>query len=447
MKERGFTRIGFILAAAGSAVGLGNIWKFPYVTGEYGGGAFVLIYLATLALVGLPLLLAEMTTGSLAKKEPVSAYEDLAPAGKKLWRFAGLKLFTGFLILTFYTVVIGWIFYYLFISLTHLPATPQEAQDLFMGMLKGDAATQIFFHAIAMLLIGTIVYKGIKSGIERINLVLMPALIGLLLFLLFYAMGLDSFGEATAFMFAPDFSKLSGEAVMVAVGQAFFSLSIGMAVLMTYGAFVDKKTRLPGAALTVGVMDTAIALVAGVVIFAFLFHLGMEPAQSVGMAFISLPTAFYQFGAAGHLLAVIFFLALAFAGITSAISILEPSVAHLNQRYNISRAKATWGAVLLAYLLGLLVLLSNLKGFEWLSLGERNLFDWLDFLTAAVFLPLGGLAMAIFVGFVTDRERYFQRLHEHGLSRSAFNLWIAALRYMVPLGVVGAIAAKVLGLI
>ncbi len=406
-----------------------------------------MIYLATLALVGLPLLLAEMTTGSLAKKEPVSAYEDLAPAGKKLWRFAGLKLFTGFLILTFYTVVIGWIFYYLFISLTHLPATPQEAQDLFMGMLKGDAATQIFFHAIAMLLIGTIVYKGIKSGIERINLVLMPALIGLLLFLLFYAMGLDSFGEATAFMFAPDFSKLSGEAVMVAVGQAFFSLSIGMAVLMTYGAFVDKKTRLPGAALTVGVMDTAIALVAGVVIFAFLFHLGMEPAQSVGMAFISLPTAFYQFGAAGHLLAVIFFLALAFAGITSAISILEPSVAHLNQRYNISRAKATWGAVLLAYLLGLLVLLSNLKGFEWLSLGERNLFDWLDFLTAAVFLPLGGLAMAIFVGFVTDRERYFQRLHEHGLSRSAFNLWIAALRYMVPLGVVGAIAAKVLGLI
>ncbi|MGE4294186.1 MAG: sodium-dependent transporter [Campylobacterales bacterium] len=446
MKETRFTRIGFILAAAGSAIGLGNIWRFPYITGEYGGGAFVLVYLATLALVGIPILMAEILLGSITQKEPVGAYESLAPTGKKQWRFAGFTLLGAFVILTFYTVVIGWVLAYFFTALAGLPQSTEEAKTLFVNLVTQEADTQIFFHAIAMLLTGWVVYKGIKNGIERVNTVLMPALFLMLLFLFFYAVSLDSFGRAVSFMFAPDFSKLSADAVLVAVGQAFFSLSLGMTVILTYASFSNDRTRALPSALTIASLDTLVALVAGLAMFAFLFDQNMPSAQSVGLAFISMPAVFYQFGGAGQVLALIFFASLAFAGLTSAISILEPTVAHLTQRRRWSRAKATWLPLLVAYLLGVVTLLSNVAGFEWLSFGGKNLFDWADFVTAAIVLPVGGLLLAVFMGYAADRQRITAHLRHEGLSMRAIAVWFWLLRYLAPVAVVGVIAAKVMGL-
>lgn len=446
MKETGFTRIGFILAAAGSAIGLGNIWRFPYITGEYGGGAFVLVYLATLAVVGIPILMAEILLGSTTRQEPVGAYESLAPNTRKQWRYAGFTLLGAFVILTFYTVVIGWVMAYFFTALTGLPQSSDEAKTLFMTLVTEDAATQIFFHAIAMLLTGWIVFRGIKKGIERVNTVLMPALFLMLLFLFFYAATLDSFAQAVGFMFAPDFSKLSADAVLVAVGQAFFSLSLGMTVILTYASFAGERTKTLPSALTIAGLDTLVALVAGLAMFAFLFDQNMPSAQSVGLAFISMPAVFYQFGGAGQVLALIFFASLAFAGITSAISILEPTVAHLTRRRGWNRAKATWLPMLIAYGLGLAVLLSNINGFGWLSFGGKNLFDWADFITAAIVLPVGGLLLAVFMGYVADRQRLTAHLRHEGLSMRAIALWFWLIRYVAPVAVIGVIAAKLMGL-
>ena len=427
-------------------MGLGNIWRFPYITGEYGGGAFVLVYLATLALVGIPILMAEILLGRMAQKEPVSAYEALAPQGRKKWRFAGLTLLGAFVILTFYTVVIGWVIAYFFVAVGGLPAGPEEAKTLFINLVTQDAATQIFFHAIAVLLTGWIVFKGIKKGIERVNTVLMPALFLMLLFLFFYATSLEAFGRAVSFMFAPDFSKLTADAILVAVGQAFFSLSVGMTVILTYASFANAHTKAFPSAITIAGLDTLVALVAGLAMFAFLFEQNMPSAQSVGLAFISMPAVFYEFGGIGQLLALVFFVSLAFAGLTSAISILEPAVAHLTQRRGWSRAKATWLPLLIAYLLGLLTLLSNLAGFEWLSFGGKNLFDWADFMTAAIILPIGGLLLAIFMGYVVDRGRITAQLRHEGLSLRAIAAWFWLIRYLAPVAVVGVIAAKVMGL-
>ena len=436
MKELHFSRIGFILAAAGSAVGLGNIWKFPYITGEYGGGAFVLVYLVTVLFIGMPLLIGEMTVGSMARKEPVTAFEHLAPTGKEKWRYAGFQFLGGFVILTFYAVVIGWIFYYIYLSFTNLPANVQEAETLFLGMLKADPATQLFFHTAALFLIGYIVSKGVKGGIEKVNLVLMPVLFLTILFMFFYAVGKPAFADAAAFMFKADFSKLTSEAILVAVGNAFFTLSLGMGAIVTYASFTAKNTNLLTSSLWVLVLDTAIALLAGLMMFTFLFDQGMGAAKGPGLVFISMPAVFYNLGPVGHLFAVLFFIALAFAGLTSAISILEPTVAHLHQRLGWSRNKAVWVPTTFAYLVGVVALLSNVEGYEFLKIGERNVFDFADYLSSAVMLPLGGLLLALFLGHVVDRHRLEEYLGKQGLSGKLFALWLFSLKYIVPVGVV-----------
>jgi len=327
-----FTKAGFILASAGSAVGLGNIWKFPYIAGENGGGAFVIVYLITVALVGLPLLLSEIMIGNMAQREPVSAFEHLAPNRKKYWRLAGLSFLGSFTLLTFYSVVIGWIFYYIYIVIFNLPASPQEAEALFMKMLTTDIKTQLLFHSLSMFVIGYIVSKGIKNGIEKVNAVMMPLLMIIILGMFFYSLSFDSSSKAFDFMFSFDFSKLTPASLLIAVGHAFFTLSIGMAAIMTYASFSSKQTRILESGLWIVVIDTAVALFAGIMMFTFMYSFGMEPSKGPGLVFISMPAVFYQMGFVGNIFALLFFIALAFAGITSAISILEPTVAYLHQR-------------------------------------------------------------------------------------------------------------------
>ena len=431
MKIARFSRLGFILAAAGSAVGLGNIWKFPYITGEYGGGAFVLVYLFTVLLIGFSIMIAEMFIGYMGRKDGVTSFEELAPKNKHLWKLGGFQGLAGLFIMIFYSVVIGWIFNYIVSSLIYLPSSVKEAELTFTTMLHSDFLTQLFYHSVAFLWITYVLTKGIKSGIERLNFYLMPTLILILLGMFIYATTLDSFSKAVEFMFSPDWSKINSEAFVTAVGHAFFTLSLGMGAIMTYSASMEKNSNLVKNAFWVVFLDTTIAIVAGLMLFTFLYQYGSGPAKGPGLVFISLPSAFYEMGILGNFFAVIFFIALAFAGLTSSVSLVEPMVQYFIDRFNWSRLKASVSMGLFFYLFGIVAILSNIDGYEeLLTWGDKNFFDWVDYITAAIMLPFGGLIMAIFVGFVIEKQRVEAVLKPQ--LGFAFEAWYFSLRYITP---------------
>ena len=432
MKIARFSRIGFILAAAGSAVGLGNIWKFPYIAGEYGGGAFVLVYLITVVLIGFSIMLAEMLIGYLGRRDGVTSFEHLAPKNKNLWKFGGFQGLAGLFIMIFYSVVIGWIFHYIVTSLTHLPSTVAEAEATFNTMLHSDIWTQLSYHTLAFIWITYVLTKGIKGGIEKLNMVLMPTLMIILLGMFAYAISLDTFSQAVSFMFTPDWSKIDADAFVMAVGHAFFTLSLGMGAIMTYSASMEKGSNLVTNAFWVVFLDTTIAIVAGLMLFTFLYQYGAGPAKGPGLVFISLPAAFYEMGIIGNIFAVLFFLALAFAGLTSSVSLVEPMVQYFIDRFNFTRLKASISMGLFFYLIGIIALLSNIDGYkEALTWGDKNFFDWVDYITAAIMLPLGGLVMAIFVGFVIEKSRVESVMKPH--LGFAFEMWYFSLRYITPI--------------
>jgi len=435
LKVQRFSKIGFILAAAGSAVGLGNIWKFPYMTGEYGGGAFVLVYLIIIAFVGFSVMIAEMLIGALGRSDTVTSFEKLAPPNKKYWKLAGFMGFNGIIIMTFYSVVIGWIFYYLYSLLRGLPTSTDQAKAAFDNLVGNEVLAQIFFHTLAVVIVGYIVYRGIKGGIERINLILMPALMLILFGLLAYAMTLDGFKEALSFMFEPKWEKLNSEAFVRAVGHSFFTLSLGMGAIMTYAASLPKEASITKTAFIVTFMDTLIALVAGLVIFSFLFQFGAKPGQGPGLVFISLPTILNNFGTLGIFFALLFFLALAFAGITSAISLVEPVVQYLIDRFHMTRTKAVIFISFIYWLVGVGAILSYSNAWgKIFSIGGKPLFDILEYTTDSILLPLGGLLIAIFVGYVMQKSQvkaHLQTFNE--MNPTMYRIWYFSIRYIAPL--------------
>jgi NSS family neurotransmitter:Na+ symporter len=432
MKIARFSRIGFILAAAGSAVGLGNIWKFPYIAGEYGGGAFVLVYLFTVLLIGFSIMIAEMLIGYLGRKDTVSSFEELAPTSGSAWKFAGFQGMAGLLIMTFYSVVIGWIFNYIATSFQTLPSSVDEAEQIFTTMLHTDLTTQLFYHTLAFLWITYVLTKGIKGGIEKMNYFLMPMLMLILGGMFLYATTLGAFSQAVEFMFKPDFSKINGDAFVTAVGHAFFTLSLGMGAIMTYSASMQKGSNLVKNAFWVVFLDTAIAIVAGLMLFTFLYQYGSGPAKGPGLVFISLPAAFYEMGILGNVFAILFFIALAFAGLTSSVSLVEPMVQYFIDRFGFSRLKSAILMGLFFYLVGIIALLSNIDGYkEMLTWGSKNFFDWVDYVTAAIMLPIGGFLMAVFVGFVIPKEKVVSLMKPQ--LKWAFDGWYFSLRYITPI--------------
>lgn len=436
MKGEHFTRIGFILAAAGSAVGLGNVWKFPYMTGENGGGAFVFVYLLTVIFIGFSVFLAESLMGKLSQSDSVSAFEKLPERNGHRWKWGGFMVVTGILIASFYTIVIGWIFKYMYISFVNIPETVDEASEAFGNLVTKDASGQFFFFTLAFLLTFYIVSKGIKHGIEKINLVLMPTLLLILFGLLLYAMTLDGFWQSLKYLFTPDFSKFTTTSLMSATGQAFFTLSVGMGTIMTYAAALPKDANLTKATISVVVLDTLIAIVAGIIIFSIIFSFGAEPSQGAGLVFISLPPIFSQMGFLGTIIGFAFFLALAFAGITSAISVVEPSVEYFQRRFHFSREKAIVLLAIITYVLGSFALISNVDGLkEYATIGGKGAFDILDFTSSAILLPLGGLMIALFVGYAMPKERLHASL-KYTMSDKIFNIWYFSIRYIAPIGIV-----------
>jgi len=435
MNKNRFTRIGFILAAAGSAVGLGNIWKFPYITGENGGGVFVMVYLLTVIFIGMSIFIAEVVLGSTVNKDSVTTIETLAPEGKKYWKYSGFTFVTGVIILSFYSIVVGWILNYIVIAATSLPSSVSEAETVFLGLLKEDITSQLFYYTIAFIIIAYTISKGIKKGIERLNNILMPALLIILLFMFFYSMTLDGFQQAVEFMFYPNFEKFHPSSIIIAVGHAFFTLSVGMATIMAYSASLGKGVNIVKASITIVTLDTLIAIISGLIIFAIVYSAGQEPSKGPGLVFSTLPAIFYEMGSMGNIMAIAFFIALAFASITSAVSVLEPTVMYLVERRGISRVKATYGISIIFYILGLFALLSNTNEFSAaLTFGTKNLFDWFDFVTAAILMPIGGIFVAIFVGYIMDKQVVRNSLVPY-MGETFFRIWLVMIRYVAPMAV------------
>lgn len=389
-------RFAFILAAAGSAIGLGNIWKFPYITGHNGGGAFVLVYLACIALVGLPILIAEIFIGKKSQTNAIASFETLHKP-RTPWRNIGfLGMLTASMVLAFYSVVGGWVLDFEFKALTNTFAnSSDEAIQGFLGQLiEQKHALQIFWHSIFMSTTIYIVLKGISDGIEKWVKILMPILFVLLIGLFFYSMTLSGFGKAISFLFTPDFSKLTWEGVLEAVGHSFFTLTIGMAVMITYGSYLQPKDNVIKISVIVALLDTIIALVAGITVFAVVFSFNQEPGAGPGLIFVTLPLLFKQIPGS-WLVSNAFFILVTFAALSSSISMLEVTVSYLTDHKAWSRAKSTLivGCVIWAF--GLLCTFPNL-----LLFGSKNTFDAFDLMTSKIFLPVGGLLISLYFGWV-----------------------------------------------
>lgn len=427
-----FSKVGFVLAAAGSAIGLGNIWKFPYIAGEYGGGAFVLAYIVAVVMIGIPLLIGEMAIGAIAKKDPVGSYESLAAKIPWFWRNAGFSMLTGLVILSFYSIVIGWILYYIFLTLSSLPSTVGEAKAVFETMLLTDIKTQVLFHTLSMALTVYIVVLGVDKGIERANMILLPLLFAILFFLFFYSMSFDSFSLAVQFMFTPNFENLTPKALLVAVGHAFFTLSLGMATMLTYASYTSKETDYVKSAVIVSIMEIFVAIFVGITLFAFLINFGFETKQGPGLVFVTMPALFYNFGFFGNVLALLFFIALAFASITSAISILEPTSAYLIGQKGWSRKRAVITFGIIVWAVGVVLSLSNTTEYSAaLTFDSKTLFDWFDFVSSAVLMILGGIVTALFIGFGVDKNFLKTHLTLY-ISSFVFELWYTCVKYFIP---------------
>lgn len=435
------SRMAFILAATGSAVGLGNIWKFPYVTGEYGGGAFVLVYLLCIAIVGIPIMMAEVFIGRNGRHNPITSFRMVAERNlaSPLWRIAAIVgVLAAFIILSFYSVIGGWAASYV----AHAAGGDFSGQnadaigELFGGLLASPV-TLLIWHSLFMALVIFVVARGLKSGLERAVTLLMPALFLLLLVAVGYAMTTGHFGEAVAFLFTPDFSALTVEGVLVALGHAFFTLSLGMAVMMAYGSYLGDDISIGRTAITVAIMDTVVALMAGLAIFPVVFANGLEPGAGPGLIFQTLPLAFGQMPL-GSLFGALFFVLLLFAAWTSAISLLEPVVEWLEDKLIFGRQGSAIVVGLACWLLGIASILSlnEWSGFAPLGMFERfegnTIFDLLDFFTANVMLPLSGLLTALFVGWCVAKESLKSDL---ALAGTAFTLWYSLVRYVTPVAV------------
>ncbi len=428
------SRLVFILAATGSAVGLGNIWKFPYITGENGGGAFVLLYLACMALIGVPLLMAEIMIGRRGKQSPPQAMQALAQEANvaQRWKWLGWTgVMTGFLLLSFYLVVAGWAVAYVFNagSGAFSGASTEEVGALF-GNLVGDPLASTAWASVVLVMTAAIIIKGVKQGLERAVSILMPGLFVLLLGLLGYAMTTGYFSQGVEFMFNPDFSKLTGASVLVALGHVFFSLSLAGGGMMTYGSYLPKNVSLGKTVMTIALLDTIVALIAGLAIFPLVFAYDLEPGAGPGLIFMTLPLAFSQMPF-GSVVGALFFLMLSLAALTSAISLLEPAVAYLCEKRKMSRVKAGTGIALALWVLSLGSVFS-FNIWQEHTLYGKTFFDVLDYLTSSWIMPISGLLMAVFTGWVMKRESTEDELGQ-GIG---YRVWRSLIRYLVPIAIV-----------
>ncbi len=425
----------FVLAATGSAVGLGNIWKFPYIAGENGGGAFVLIYLLCIAVVGLPVMIAEIMLGRRGRQSPINTMKALSrEAGRSpLWQLLGWSgVLAGFLILSYYSVIAGWALNYVLEmgSGTFNGSSAGQVKTVFDDLL-GNPLKLTLWHTLFIVVTMVVVARGVRGGLEKAVMFLMPALFVLLIILLGYAMNSGAFMQGLAFLFTPDFSAITGKGVLVAMGHAFFTLSLGMGAIMVYGSYMRSQDSIARTAIMIVIADTVVALVAGMAIFPIVFANGLEPGAGPGLVFQTLPLAFGQM-TGGLFFGTLFFILLFFAAWSSSISLIEPAVTWLVENRNMTRISASITCGVATWTLGMGTVLSFNLWAE-VTLFDMTFFELLDFLTANIMLPLGGLFVALFVGWAMSRK---SKHDEIGTKHQfAFNAWNFLLKYITPLAV------------
>jgi NSS family neurotransmitter:Na+ symporter len=431
------SRWAFVLVTIGSSVGLGNIWKFPYMAGSQGGSAFVLIYLLCVLLIGLPLLMAEILVGRCGGGNPVSAMLNTARASGNSpgWGLLGwLGVLCGLLILSYYSVVSGWIVDYLHQAIRGIPVdTAARAQERFAALLD-DPWRLGLWHTAFMILVIAVVARGVISGIEFANRIMMPGLFLILVALTLWGALAGDMPAAWRFLFGFRLEAVTPEVVLAALGHAFFSLSLGVGAIMAYGSYLDKEESIANTSAWVVTAGTLVGILAGLAIFSLTFRHGLQPTEGPGLILKTLPLAFAQLPG-GRFFAILFFLLVLFAAWTSAISLLEPFVAWLIERLGMRRGVAAWSTGGAVWLLGIGVCLSFNRWAEyrlsWRAY-ELNLFEALDFLTSRLMMPLSGLAIAIYVGWALGRGMVAREIR---LAPRAFSLWFNVLRYTAPAGI------------
>jgi len=435
MADHFSTRFGFLMASVGFAVGLGNIWRFPYVTGENGGGAFVVVYLICAFGIGVPILMAEILLGRRGRASPPGAMRNvaLAEGRNRHWQWAGgLMLLTAFLILVTYSVVVGWVLWYLAKALgTGFAASTNGVAAEAFNQVLGNIPGMLFWTVLALSLAGGIVYFGVKDGIERSVRVLMPTLFVLLVALGVYNLFNGGFTAALDYLFTPDFSKVNGAMVLAAVGQAFFSIGVAMAGMMTFGAYLPRDYSISHSVALIITADTLVALVAGLAIFPAVFHHGLDPAGGPGLIFQTLPVAFSQMPA-GHLVSVLFFVLLSVGGITSMVGLLEPLVAWLDEHHGFSRHRSTLTLVGGIGALSIISILSYNLLAHW-TIASRTAGDLMDYVSNQIMLPFGGFLIALFVGWFVSKSSAREELNMRSGLR--FEAWYLLIRYVVPIAV------------
>ena len=434
-KRDGFgSKIGIIAAAAGSAIGLGNIYRFPCELGNNGGAAFLLVYLAVVIFLGIPVMLSELVIGRRSQSNAVGAFKKLAP--KSAWPIVGyMGVLCGFIIFAFYSTVSGWTLEYIIKAVTNsfqgkdLAAMEQDFTDFHnMGWRN------VMWQAIFIFLTGFVVFKGVQNGIERYAKILMPLLLVILIVLGIRSVTLPGAKEGLSFLFHPDFSKIDGNVLISALGQGFFSLSLGMGALITYGSYIKKKDNLTSTAFSVVLADTLIALLAGLVIFPAAFSFGIRPTAGMGLVFNTIPMIFNQM-TGGYIFCIIFFVLLAIAALTSTISLLEVVVAYLSEELHINRKWSTVWASAATLFIGSFASLSLMENTPF-AIGGRTVFDLMDFVSSNILLPLGGVLIVIFVGWRLGKAKFFEEVTNEGTIKASLKKIIFfIIRYLAPIAI------------
>ncbi len=422
-KREGFnSKLGIIAAAAGSAIGLGNVWRFPYVAGENGGGAFLLIYLLFVLALGVPVMLSELVIGRKSQKNIFGAFHVLAP-GKKWYLIGLLGVVTAFVILSFYAVVAGWTLEYLHMSITNSLAnkSPADLSETFAKATTGSYRT-VLMIVIFMGVSAYIVKSGVGQGIEKYSKLLMPLLIVIIVLLGIRSITLEGSKEGLLFLFKPDFSAINAKVVLEALGQAFFSLSLGMGVMATYGSYIEKNESLGSTAIYVSMADTIIAILAGIAIFPAVFAFGIEPGSGPGLVFETLPNIFNQM-TGGYFFSVIFFVLLAIAALTSSISLLEVVVAYFSEELSINRKKSTAIAAVSITLLSLMCMKYDV------------VFSLFDKVSSNVLLPVGGFLIVLFVGWFMKNVDIKNELEADGKIAHYFRFFVLIIKFLAPIAI------------
>ncbi|NOT65367.1 MAG: sodium-dependent transporter [Methylotenera sp.] len=425
----------FMLATAGSAIGLGNIWKLPYMIGVNGGSAFVLVFVACIFFVGIPLMMTEILLGRRTQKNPLDGMQALASEAQasSAWKYlGGMGMVTGLLILGFYSVIGGWVLAYIFEAGggNFSQITAAQSTTNFKALLASPLKLT-FWHTIFMVMTMAVVAKGVNSGLEKANNILIPSLFAILLVLLGYSMSVGDMHAAAQFMFKPDFSKITPVAVLSALGHAFFSLSLGMGAVMVYGSYLQRNVSIARTTIYIALADTMLGLLVGLAIYSLVFANHLAPNAGPGLIFQTLPIAFGHMPS-GNFIGTLFFLLVAFAAWTSSISLVEPAIAWITENTKIKRYSAAWGLGLIVWLLGVAVVLSFNEWKEIKIIFGLNIFETLDKLTSTILLPLGGLLMAIFAGYVMKKNHVQEELD---LNNQHFKLWQFTNNYIAPIAI------------